>query len=242
MGNLDRDFKGIWIPKEIWLDERLSAIDKIVFSEIHSLSGTDRGCFISNERLAKFCQCSVPTITRSISKLKELGLIKVVAFDGRQRMLESCLVVIRQPNQIDETDSSNFHPNIDIYNIYNKKNNTENNTIIREKEIIQRKRNDYQGVVDLYNDTCISLPKVTRLSDARKNAIKAVLKKYTLGDLQTAFEKVEASDFLTGRAKNGWKNANFDWVMKDANLTKILDGNYDDKKNPGGTRYDWSKI
>lgn len=29
---LTRDFKGIWIPKEIWLDSRLNTIDKIYLS------------------------------------------------------------------------------------------------------------------------------------------------------------------------------------------------------------------
>ena len=27
-----RDFKGIWIPKEIWLDDDLNATDKIIFA------------------------------------------------------------------------------------------------------------------------------------------------------------------------------------------------------------------
>lgn len=238
-----RDFKGIWIPKEVYLDERLSAIDKIVFSEIHSLSATQHGCFASNERLAKFCQCSVPTITRSIGKLKELGFIEVASFNGRRRVLESCVTVIRQTNQIDEADSSKRLGSYKYNNIYNNTiNNTENNT--KEKETKEKKKKspvNYQEIVTLYNDTCLSLPKVSRLSEARKRAIKSVLNNYTTGDLQKAFEKVETSDWLTGRAKNGWKNANFDWIMKDANLTKILDGNYDNK-NKSGMRYDWENL
>ena len=54
---MDRDFKGIWIPKEIWLDERLNALDKIILAEINSLDGED-GCYASNQYLAEFCQCS----------------------------------------------------------------------------------------------------------------------------------------------------------------------------------------
>ena len=33
----ERDFKGIWIPKEIWLSEQLSLVEKVLFVEIHSL-------------------------------------------------------------------------------------------------------------------------------------------------------------------------------------------------------------
>ena len=38
-----RDFKGIWIPKEIWESENLSIMEKVLFVEIHSLDN-ERGC------------------------------------------------------------------------------------------------------------------------------------------------------------------------------------------------------
>ena len=38
-----RDFKGIWIPKEIWESEQLSIMEKVLFVEIHSLDN-ERGC------------------------------------------------------------------------------------------------------------------------------------------------------------------------------------------------------
>ena len=42
-----RDFKGIFIPKEIWLDDDLSAIDKIILAEIYSLDVEDGdGCHL----------------------------------------------------------------------------------------------------------------------------------------------------------------------------------------------------
>ena len=86
-----RDFKGVWIPRDIWLDDRLSAVEKVLFIEIDSLSGGELGCIKTNETLADFCQCSVRTITQGISNLKELGLVYVESFDGRQRVLRSCL-------------------------------------------------------------------------------------------------------------------------------------------------------
>lgn len=88
MDSLQRDFKGIWISKEIWLDKRLSAVDKIVYAEIDSLDDGE-GCFASNEYLAEFCQVSVPTLVRAIAKLKELGYISQIGFDGRTRYLQS---------------------------------------------------------------------------------------------------------------------------------------------------------
>lgn len=84
---MNENFRGIWIPANIWLDKRLSAVDKVLLAEIDSQSSTEDGCYASNGYFAKFCDCSVPTITRSIKKLAELELIRVVEFDGKHRKL-----------------------------------------------------------------------------------------------------------------------------------------------------------
>lgn len=86
----NRDFKGIWIPKEIWLDDRLSALDKFIFAEVDSLDGKD-GCWASNEYIAEFCQCSATKASLSISKLIKLGYLEKTSFDGRTRVLKSRL-------------------------------------------------------------------------------------------------------------------------------------------------------
>lgn len=83
----------------------------------------------------------------------------------------------------------------------------------------------YQQIIDLYNSICTSYPRVTKLSDARKKAIKARLKTYSLDDFKRLFEMAEASDFLKGKNDRNW-SANFDWLIKDSNMAKVLDGNY----------------
>lgn len=84
----ERDFKGIWIPKEIWLDERLSALDKVILAEISSLDTDERGCYASNKHIAEFCRCSETKVSATISKLKKLGYLCIRQFDGRQRELK----------------------------------------------------------------------------------------------------------------------------------------------------------
>lgn len=104
-----RDFKGVWISKDIWLDGRLSAVEKVLLIEIDSLSGEELGCIKTNETLAEFCQCSVRTITQGISKLKELGLVYVESFNGRQRVLRSSLANSASlPSKICEAGSQNL--------------------------------------------------------------------------------------------------------------------------------------
>lgn len=84
-----------------------------------------------------------------------------------------------------------------------------------------------QQIVDLYHSICVSYPSVKTLSEARKKAIRARLKVYSLEDFRKMFEKAEGSAFLKGANNRNW-SANFDWMIKDANMAKVIDGNYDD--------------
>ena len=98
--------------------------------------------------------------------------------------------------------------------------------IDKDKELdIEKERINYDGIKDAYNNLCPSLPAIKTLSDARKRSIKARLNTYTVDDLHEAFRLAEGSDFLKGKNDRNW-TANFDWIMKDANIAKILDGNY----------------
>jgi hypothetical protein len=90
--NYPREFKGVWIPKRVFLDERLNAIEKIILIEIDSLDAEDsEGCYASNEYLANFCKCSMTKVSTSISKLIKLGYLYVSKNDGRKRYLKSRL-------------------------------------------------------------------------------------------------------------------------------------------------------
>lgn len=93
---------------------------------------------------------------------------------------------------------------------------------------IDTKRINYQEIVDMYHSICLSYPRIKSLSESRKKAIKARLKQYTIDDIREVFQKAEASDFMKGKNDTNW-SANFDWMMKDANMAKILDGNYDNR-------------
>lgn len=101
--------------------------------------------------------------------------------------------------------------------------------------------NTYKKVVDLYNETCVSFPKVTTLSDRRKKSIHARLTTYTLEDFKKCFAMAEQSDFLKGKNNRDWQ-ANFDWMIKDANMAKILDGNYTNKTSYTSAKQDNQKY
>lgn len=110
----DRDFKGVWIPKDIWLNKELNALDKVIFAEIDSLDN-EEGCWASNQYLAEFCGCSESKITKAVAKLKELGLIEVENFDGRHRIIR-VVKFTREGSKIYEAESQNLRTS----NIANK--------------------------------------------------------------------------------------------------------------------------
>lgn len=96
-------------------------------------------------------------------------------------------------------------------------------------EISQKDRFPYKEITDLYNQICTDLPACVKLSESRKKAIRARISSgYTVEDFKTLFQKTKDSSFLTGGNNRNWI-ASFDWLIKDGNMAKVLDGNYDDR-------------
>ena len=123
MDNKNRDFKGIWIPNEIWLNYDLNANEKVLLAEIDSLDNENH-CIASNDYFSNFLKVSIPTVTRAIKKLCDLGFITTENVDGRHRVIK----MIRVPNQNDEADSSKRLTN-NINNNINNKVLSKDNTI-----------------------------------------------------------------------------------------------------------------
>ena len=102
-----------------------------------------------------------------------------------------------------------------------------------EKIPVEREQTNYKAVVDSYNSLCKSFPKVTKLSERRRKAIKARLKEYSLAELEKAFALAEESEFLKGANNRNWM-ASFDWIISDSNLPKVLEGKYANRASPNG--------
>lgn len=126
--NESRDFKGVWIPKKVWLDTRLNALDKVILMEIDSLDQGEKGCYASNEHLAEFCQCSKTKVSTAISKLIECGYLYIQNFDGRKRELKS------RVSNFERQNIKNCNADIQNLKESNTDNNTSNNTVGDKKE------------------------------------------------------------------------------------------------------------
>lgn len=84
--HMEREFKGVWIPAEIWLDSRLTLVEKALYAEIDSFTGNDKTFHKTNDTIQLEYGISRPTVSKSIKKLEELGFIET-RFDGRIRHL-----------------------------------------------------------------------------------------------------------------------------------------------------------
>lgn len=111
----------------------------------------------------------------------------------------------------------------------------ENKTPSSPAEPVEADKTPYKVIVTLYHDRCKSYPKLRGLSDQRKKAIAARWKEYehSLDTFRELFEKAEDSKFLKGESdsKRNWK-ADFNWLMNSENMAKVLEGKYDNPKEP----------
>ena len=85
---LGRNFRGIWIPAAVWLNEKLSIEEKTLWAEIDSLEGED-GCFASNSYFARFLGKSERQIRYYLKHLKDEKLIEVKNPGGKDRKIFS---------------------------------------------------------------------------------------------------------------------------------------------------------
>ena len=84
-----RDFKGVMIPKEIWLSKDLSPIEKMIFTEIHNLDNED-GCWASNRHFANLFSLSERQVRTHIGSIQSKGLIRTKLKNRNKRTIR-CL-------------------------------------------------------------------------------------------------------------------------------------------------------
>jgi hypothetical protein len=92
----------------------------------------------------------------------------------------------------------------------------------------------YKKIVKLFNLTCTDLPEVKKISKERERHMNARWNDNgcSLDFFEVYFIRIHASDFLNNRLKTNrdW-TADFDWVMNENNMAKVLEGRYDNRKN-----------
>ena len=83
-------------------------------------------------------------------------------------------------------------------------------------------------VVRAWNDLAADrdLPKVVKLTPARRKQIQARIREYNADDWSTALSAIYRSKFLCGENDRGWK-ADFDFLLQPKSFVKLIEGAYD---------------
>ena len=83
MNKAKRNFKGVWIPKEVWLNKDLTVMEKLFLVEIDSLDN-EKGCFASNAHFSDFFGVSKGRCTQILKSLERKKYVKIkVIRDGK---------------------------------------------------------------------------------------------------------------------------------------------------------------
>ena len=141
---MERIVKGIWIPIEIWQDKSLSWNENILLMEIDSFTAKDRECYISNEYIAELLGVTDRCARKYLSHLLQLGLIRVVKFDGRKRYVESTISFQAEWNICSRQDGVSVP-------------HTDNNEYINNNSLYKRESSRFQKPsIDEIRQYCIS--------------------------------------------------------------------------------------
>jgi DNA-binding Lrp family transcriptional regulator len=68
--------KGLWIPGEVLNNKKLDFTNKVLLSEIMSLSKLENGCTASNSHFAELIETNPAAVSKRLNKLEQLGFIR----------------------------------------------------------------------------------------------------------------------------------------------------------------------
>ena len=97
MEEQQRQFKGIWIPKEIWLNKDLTFQEKIILVEIDSYDDGQVGCFATNKHFVNNFGINSSRISQIIQSLQRKNYITITYdFNGKE-IIKRYLHINRPP-------------------------------------------------------------------------------------------------------------------------------------------------
>lgn len=225
--------------QEVMRNPNISAEAKAIYAYLASIAGTGNTCYPSIDTMQREMCMSKNRLTKYMGQLIAAGVVEKVrerngniyghniykitheaeVIEDLNHIFENCEIRTVENEAVENEAVEIRTVENEVVNNNNSNNNNSNNNSI-----------EYQQIANLYNSICVSFPKLTKLSDKRKKSIRARFSQgYTLDDFKRVFELAEGSRFLKGGNSRNWQ-ATFDWMITDANMAKVLDGNYTDRK------------
>ena len=210
-----RQFLGVWIPAELWLDGELSILEKVIYTEIESLDNENH-CVASNQYFAEFCKVSESAVSRSIKHLKELGMIEEVGFNGRIRQL-SIGKKPKHPRQKAKAPSAKSRSINITNNITNKKDISIINNTNNKKSLVKKSK---KSLYEKMQDEIYLFTKNIKLQNALRQFLDLQLEIYReqgktyysnifkskLNKLKSDFDEEDWLKTVQYATEKGWQN------------------------------------
>lgn len=95
MEKQQRQFKGIWIPKEVWESKELTLQQKVMLVEIDSLDN-ESGCYASNKYFSEFFGISNGRVSQIINELTDKGYLRV-EYQKKDKQILGRILKIQSP-------------------------------------------------------------------------------------------------------------------------------------------------
>lgn len=225
---LHRSIQNNWIYKEKRTFSKFEAWIDLLLEANHK----DNRLPLGNE----IVECKRGQLIISIRKLCD-------RWNWSNTKVKNFLNLLQNDNMIDYfSDTKKTVISIENYDFYQGANDTEtfqerheNDTKATRKHTnknvknVKNDKNVFVQIFDLYVNECHSLPPIKAITDRRKRAVNARIREHGQDAVCEMLKKAGRSCFLAGQNKSGWV-ANFDWLFKPNNFVKVLEGNYDNRK------------
>lgn len=134
-----KEFKGIWLPKEVIKNTNLNDKEKMIYAMILSLS-KNQECTVTNAYIPKIFNITTIQVSRVINSLKKKGFIKVnLIYKQNSKEIQKRVII---PINIDVNtykQISSRPVNIDVKDILN------NNKIYDNKKWKYKSERDYSN-------------------------------------------------------------------------------------------------
>lgn len=227
------------VYQDVMRNENISIEAKAIYGYLSSIAGNSETCYPSIDTICKDLNIGKNRLSKHLSQLIALGVVdrtrerKGNIYGRNLYKITHEVEVSKELNVIFEALENEALENRGLEDEGLENEAINNNSTNNNNTNNNRGNIDYQQIADMYNATCVSFPRLTKLSEKRKKAIKARLNTYTVEDFKRLFEMAESSSFLKGANNRNW-SATFDWLIADGNMAKVLDGNYQDKQKPSG--------
>ena len=254
MEEQQRQFKGIWIPKEVWESKELTLQQKVMLVEIDSLDN-DKGCYASNKYFSEFFGISNGRVSQVINELVDKGYLNAEYIKEDNQTLGRVLKIQSPPYPVKVFRKLNrgYLENVEggikyskggyleNYKDNNINNNNTNNNNTNIYSLENAEQIPYKEIIDYLNLKISSNYKYT--SQKTKDLIKARINNgFTIEDfkkvidkksqewLGTDFEKFLRPETLFGNKFEGYLNQKIKGGSSNVFLD-IMKNDYDNRTN-----------